>query len=1001
MGTDTTKPNFFILLGLNPDEFWDQAKFERVLREKRTQWSLDSSGVAKKAIAAKKNLELIPEIKQVMDDPAQRGAQAAAARAELASGNQEKIKKFEAQLKLAEAKGYLEESELKAFISEFKDALSEKDIRSRIKVPIRAHTAQTVPVAEQLAPSLAKEIAEKLEFLHLLSLYELLDRPQMTSSQELCRIAEQLYNDMLSRQPKTAEVTLKSDLAGHAKVIFKSEKMRKKYDESRRQSSLNTLLKALDESLSRTTEKELHEKQVGSFLQAARKAGWQEEVALARLKEHARQRKWFLRIPTTDDSAQQQRCGYCNEMNEKGRNFCRSCNRELSSQCPSCGQAVGSDEVGCGHCGFPVGNRYWVDDALQTCDYLLNRRDLKGLQTQLVELEGAWNPSKPDARIQKIHTYKDQLQRLVQDQRRIAEQLRHLMEQRQFYTARQLLTSQVGTLSDPESYRRTIEAGITQGQDLLKRAQSRTIGQEERMDLCRQALRVCADYKEARDLLSTMPPSPPRDLQAKVGGMVVSLAWDLSTTPGVAYKIVRKARSQPVSPQDGVVLGTAAGRIYADTQPEIGLPLYYAVFAMYEEVPSAQGATLQQPVLLVQDLTNVTVQVNDRLVELSWQTPSNVQSRIVVRKEQTAPRSMEDGVRLSTLDPRRLVDRDVQNEHTYYYAIYSQFRDQNNRLVTSPGVVVSARPETPPEVITHLDITHTKLAQGYAVQLSWTAPSKGKIAVLRSEKPVSLKAGEVIPVDELKRYGRLLEGYQETLRDNWSGPGIVYYTPIVLFGGMAYIGASRRYVCMDDVDDLKYQNLGTALRLRWDWPANCQEALVSYSYAGWPQPNEATTITRKVTRAEYEFLGHFDIRGTLNQDYYILVSAVVKQGNDQVITPGASIHARLASKITLMYEIRQARFGRKQRMLLLSARTPGTVPTLLLVCKRNGLPFKKTEGELFHRVEGPFKIEKELTIALPDKAVSANTFGKLFLDDDNLYDVVSVHHPSEDKLRLS
>src|SRR5713226_1865111 len=163
---------------------------------------------------------------------------------------------------------------------------------------------------------------------------------------------------------------------------------------------------------------------------------------------------------------------------------------------------------------------------------------------------------------------------------------------------------------------------------------------------------------------------------------------------------------------------------------------------------------------------------------------------------------------------------------------------------------------------------------------------------------------------------------------------------------MAYNGRSQRYVCMVDIDDLKFQNLGTALRLRWNWPASCLEALVSYSYSGWPQPNEATTITRKVTRAEYEFLGHCDIKGTVNQDYYILVAAVVKQGNDQVVTPGARLHARLASKIAFTYEIKQPRFGRKQRTLHLATGTPGTLPTLLLVSKRHGLPFKKIEGEL-------------------------------------------------------
>jgi len=647
-----------------------------------------------------------------------------------------------------------------------------------------------------------------------------------------------------------------------------------------------------------------------------------------------------------------------------------------------------------------VGNRYWVDETLQTCNYLLSKRDLKSLQTLLSELEESWNPAKPDSRSQKIRAYRDEAQKLLQDQQRTIEQMRRLIDQRKLYAARELLNTHAAVLDEQAAYRSTIDTGITQAQELLKRAQLRTTSKDEKIELSRQALQRCADYKEARDLLSTMPPSPPRNLQARVGGTVVRLTWELSVTPRVEYKVVRKAGSQPVSIKDGIVLETVAGNIYDDAEPEMGVPLYYAVFAVYEDVPSLQGALLQQPVLLVQDVRNVIVQVNDRLVELAWQTPPNVQSVVVVRKEQTPPRSMDDGVKLPILDSRHLVDRNVFNGSCYYYALYSQFKDHNNRLVSSPGTIVSATPETPPEVITRLEITHAKQTQGYVVQVRWNAPTKGKVVVLRSTQQVSFKMGDVIPENDLKRLGQLLEGYQNMVRDQWSQPGMAYYVPIVLFGGMAYIGSSQLYVCMDDVDELKSQNLGSALRLRWNWPVNCSEALVSYSYAGWPQSNEPGTITRKVTRAEYEFVGHFDIRGTVNQDYYIVVSAIVKQGNEQIITPGARLLARQASKVDLTYEIRQARFGRKQRTLYLSVRTPGKVPTLLLVTKRNGLPFKKTEGELFYRVEGPVSVEKDLPIPLPDKVFPANTFGKLFLEDDTAYDVVKVYHPSEDKLRL-
>ena len=72
-----------------------------------------------------------------------------------------------------------------------------------------------------------------------------------------------------------------------------------------------------------------------------------------------------------------------------------------------------------------------------------------------------------------------------------------------------------------------------------------------------------------------------------------------------------------------------------------------------------------------------------------------------------------------------------------------------------------------------------------------------------------------------------------------------------------------------------------------------------------------------------------------------------------------------------------------------------------LVSRRERVPLYKNEGEIFHRVQGPLSIEKELSIELPDKAFPPKTFGKLYLENDKAYEVVNIHHPSEDKLRLS
>jgi hypothetical protein len=344
----------------------------------------------------------------------------------------------------------------------------------------------------------------------------------------------------------------------------------------------------------------------------------------------------------------------------------------------------------------------------------------------------------------------------------------------------------------------------------------------------------------------------------------------------------------------------------------------------------------------------------------------------------------------------------VLNDTIYFYGIYCQFKDYNNQLVVSVGVIKNAAPETPPAPIMHLDITSTRVSQGHEVKLRWQAPLKGRALILKSPQRVPFKPGETVPRGLVDKQGTLLEERPDTLTDKWSQPGIAYYTPIVLFQEMAYIGTSLQHVCVDDVSDLKYQNLGSTLRLQWTWPANCQEVLVSFDTEGWPNPQGARTNTQKVTRAEYEYMGHYDIRGTTNQDHYIVVSAIIKQGSDQIVSPGLRVQARLASQIVVEYEIKMSRnlFRPKQLMLHLHTRTPGTLPTFLIMSKQGRLPINKAEGNLFHRQEGPINIEKDLVIILPDKAVPPKTFGKLYLEDDSLYNLVRINHPSEDKLRL-
>lgn len=201
----------------------------------------------------------------------------------------------------------------------------------------------------------------------------------------------------------------------------------------------------------------------------------------------------------------------------------------------------------------------------------------------------------------------------------------------------------------------------------------------------------------------------------------------------------------------------------------------------------------------------------------------------------------------------------------------------------------------------------------------------------------------------------------------------------------------------DDIAGLTLKNLDGALNLKWMWPADCTEALLTYGHFNWPQPGQPDVTQVRVTRAEYEVRGHYELRGPLDRPYFIVVAAVLRKAGVLVVTPGDRIQGYMARKLLVDYEIKNARFGTRQRTLHLYTSVPGRIPTLLLRSCVGHMPLTRDEGVLFQRIEGPLDVHGELTVPLLNEA-RPDTFGRLFLEDESLYTVITLCKPPERKL---
>ena len=120
------RENYFILLGIDPKESWSNEKFDQTLIQKRAEWSKKSKLPGKRGAQYREYLALIPEIKEIMGDPAKRAEEAQRAK----NTKQETPEKVEQEKSIKEidlisSKGFIEESEIQKLVIKYKKYVPE------------------------------------------------------------------------------------------------------------------------------------------------------------------------------------------------------------------------------------------------------------------------------------------------------------------------------------------------------------------------------------------------------------------------------------------------------------------------------------------------------------------------------------------------------------------------------------------------------------------------------------------------------------------------------------------------------------------------------------------------------------------------------------------------------------------------------------------------------------------------------------------------------------
>jgi fibronectin type 3 domain-containing protein len=1045
MPEQPTRENYFIILDIDPDKAWVDADFDKQLIAKQTEWSRGLTNPIKK-IKFQNYLDSVSQIKIVMDDSVKRAAEATAAKQILAEREGKEKKDLEWQIQLLAAKGFILDAEIENLVKAFKGRLHETFVRSEVgkcKLPNSDPKAHSSGGVDPLDPLIMNAISQNQEVLGNKDLYDFLGKHsnppisnlgRATSIIQLKDLAEKI--EKANREKAIdAKLTASNSLASLAKKAFATDEMRKRYHLALDDSKIAQLEASVKATGAVT--KVIRPEQFNQLLKQAGNYEIPAKRAQDCILETAKKNGISVQLPSGHDTQIKLTCPSCGAINDDQTN-CRVCGKELKITCPSCAEKVLAENGACGKCGFPVGNKAVVQEALKAIKLLITQKNLDDASERLEFASSAWSTSPPkplkDELTTQIAEQRRALDRALDDRRkRTEEQRKHDDEQRQraqklrqalddhrYYEARRILghLDPSGKDSTHNAARKEANEAIAWAEAEFTKASERESRGEDVIDQYQAILRRCSDLKAAQDALAKSPPLPAAALNATTSdGRIVSLAWKSSTSKNVAYTVVRKTHTRPSSAADGeVITKEVMGNVYDDKTPPVGIPVYYAIYTNREGVLAMQGAILAQPIIVTAPVTNVSIKGSSGQIELKWDAPDNV-SEIRIYRSESPPRNVTDGKQIAVLGTQA-VDRGLVNGKRYYYTLITVFANHGK---TGPSVTVEATPDEPPKPITevHKEIKETRPGVR-ELHLTWDAPPKGDVVVLQSDTKPHLSVDQIIPQDKVTGYGKISYTLSNHLALSPPNNTQVYLTLLVLFQKQAYVGVTIEYVNLEDVAKLTFVREQNAFRLKWDWVASNHKCIVTYRYDNYPTAhNQQGTVRQEITKAQYDQAGGFRINRPERRNHYIVVYAVIGEGDQQVITSGLSTSARtcivVEDLIRVDYEVRRIGrlLGRRGRLtLVLTVNGIGTLPAMQLRAKQDVQPTSKTEGEVILQIEA---MELANDAMKKNSAVSLHydlsaferdrRLVRLFLEDDNLYDhcgggYVHLERTSNEKVRV-
>jgi hypothetical protein len=473
---------------------------------------------------------------------------------------------------------------------------------------------------------------------------------------------------------------------------------------------------------------------------------------------------------------------------------------------------------------------------------------------------------------------------------------------------------------------------------------------EDAARLLADAVQRARDDADLTARLARIPPPPAADVVTGTGSGQATLRWTPSPAQigQISYRVRRTAHVAAVSAEEGDLVAETDRNQACDPQPPVAVALVYTVFASRDQATWSAGAAADE-ITLLPPVTDLVLSADARSVTGVWKPHPSTAAVTVTRSRDDRPGEVTP-VPTEPGAASGFIDRSVLVGVAYTYTVTAIYVNGSGARLAAPPVAGPVVPAPEPTAVN--DLTAEVLVDDTSsrLQLAWTSPAGGNVAIRRAGTPPPWPTGAKVPLAVAAGYGDALDGPRETGPNRRVsmlaavGQGRFVCSAVTIGQSEAVIGNSVSVELLATVTGLRAQRRWDSVTVSWLWPQGAHAARIHWSTAD--QAGERTCTPRE----------YYDNGGVVLEtgpaEVTIGVATLVREGHELLASPMVTTRVN-GRPPTLTWGLHQVGPLRRRVVLTLRGDQAFHVPALVLTAGQ----------EKITRLEpGWITPEKEITV---------------------------------------